>query len=68
MPITQQQLLQILPSAGHVAGALVSALNDAMARFEIEGCLRVAAFQAQVGHELGELRALVENLTTAPRA
>jgi predicted chitinase len=33
----------------------VSALNDAMARFKIEGRLRVAAFLAQVGHESGQL-------------
>ena len=62
MPITQQQLLQILPNAGPVAGVFVSALNDAMARFKIEGRLRVAAFLAQVGHESGQLRTLVENL------
>ncbi|PYY72184.1 glycoside hydrolase family 19 [Pseudomonas jessenii] len=62
MPITSQQLLQILPSAGPVAGVFVSALNDAMARFKIEGRLRVAAFLAQVGHESGQLRTLVENL------
>ena len=62
MPITAQQLLQILPNAGPVAGVFVSALNDAMARFKIEGRLRVAAFLAQVGHESGQLRTLVENL------
>jgi putative chitinase len=62
MPITSQQLLQILPNAGSVAGVFVSALNDAMARFKIEGRLRVAAFLAQVGHESGQLRTLVENL------
>ena len=44
MPITQQQVLRILPSAGPVAGFFVPALNDAMARFKIEGRLRVAAF------------------------
>ncbi|WP_223542064.1 hypothetical protein [Pseudomonas sp. BF-RE-26] len=62
MPITAQQLLQILPSAGPVAGVFVSALNDAMARFKIDGRLCVAAFLAQVGHESGQLRTLVENL------
>jgi putative chitinase len=62
MSITQQQLLQILPSAGPVAGVFVSALNDAMTRFKIEGQLRVAAFLAQIGHESGQLRTLVENL------
>lgn len=62
MPITQQQLLQILPNARPVAGVFVPALNDAMARFKIEGRVRVAAFLAQVGHESGQLRTLVENL------
>ena len=60
--VTQQLLLQILPNAGPVASVFVSALNDAMARFKIEGRLRVAAFLAQVGHESGQLRTLVENL------
>lgn len=62
MPITQQQLLKILPNAGPVAGVFVSALNDAMSRFNIQGPLRVAAFLAQIGHESGQLRTLVENL------
>lgn len=62
MSITAQQLLQIFPNAGPVAGVFVSALNDAMARFKIEGRLRVAAFLAQTGHESGQLRTLVENL------
>jgi putative chitinase len=62
MPITQQQLLQILPNAGPVAGVFVSALNDAMDLFRITGRLRVAAFLAQVGHESGQLRTMVENL------
>lgn len=62
MPITSQQLLQILPNAGPVAGVFVSALNDSMARYKIDNRLRVAAFLAQVGHESGQLRTLVENL------
>jgi putative chitinase len=62
MAITQKQLLQILPNAGPVAGVFVHTLNDAMARFKIEGRLRVAAFLAQIGHESGQLRTLVENL------
>ena len=62
MSITAQQLLQILPNAGPVAGVFVSALNDAMARFKIHSRLRESAFLAQVGHESGQLRTLVENL------
>lgn len=56
MPITEQQLLQILPNAGRQAGVFVSALNTAMNRYSIVGAPRVAAFIAQVGHESGQLR------------
>lgn len=56
MPITEQQLLQILPNAGHQAGVFVPALNTAMNRYGIVGTARVAAFIAQVGHESGQLR------------
>ncbi len=51
MPITERQLLQILPSARPVAGIFLPALNRAMARFKINSRLRTAAFLAQVGHE-----------------
>ena len=56
MPITAQQLLQILPNAGAKAGVFVPVLNTAMVRFQIVGAKRVAAFIAQVGHESGQLR------------
>jgi len=56
MPITEQQLLQILPNAGRQAGVFVSVLNTAMNRYGIVGTPRVAAFIAQVGHESGQLR------------
>ena len=62
MPITVQQLLQILPSAGQVAGVFVPVLNTAMSRYQIVGAKRIAAFVAQVGHESGHLTRLVENL------
>ncbi|WP_338523379.1 glycoside hydrolase family 19 protein [Pseudomonas batumici] len=62
MPITQQQLLQILPNAGQVAGVFVPALNTAMNSYQIVTTQRVAAFLAQVGHESGQLTQLVENL------
>ncbi|MBC8782813.1 glycoside hydrolase family 19 protein [Pseudomonas fluorescens] len=56
MPITEQQLLQILPNSGRQAGVFVTALNTAMNRYGIVGTARVAAFIAQVGHESGQLR------------
>ena len=62
MPITEQQLLQILPRARPIAGIFVPALNRAMARWKIDSRVRQAAFLAQVGHESGQLRNLVENL------
>lgn len=55
MPITTQQLLQILPNAGAKAGVFAPALNTAMQRYQIVGAKRVAAFIAQIGHESGQL-------------
>ncbi|ETF08379.1 glycoside hydrolase family 19 protein [Pseudomonas moraviensis] len=55
MPITAQQLLQILPNAGAKAGVFVPVLNTAMLRYQIVGTRRVAAFIAQIGHESGQL-------------
>ena len=62
MPITEQQLLQILPNAGPVAGVFVPVLNTAMGKYGIVTRLRVAAFIAQVGHESGHLRRVRESL------
>jgi putative chitinase len=56
MPITSQQLLQILPNAGNQADVFASALNLAMDRYQINTQLRIAAFIAQVGHESGQFR------------
>ncbi|MGY2185511.1 glycoside hydrolase family 19 protein [Pseudomonas sp. SDO5591_S426] len=55
MPITAQQLLQILPNARTQAGVFVPVLNTAMQRYQIVGTKRVAAFLAQIGHESGQL-------------
>ncbi|HCF3494393.1 TPA: glycoside hydrolase family 19 protein [Pseudomonas aeruginosa] len=62
MLITEQQLLQIFPNAGHRAGFFVPALNVAMERFDITSPVRLAAFLAQVGHESSQLTRLVEIL------
>ncbi|MBC3411270.1 glycoside hydrolase family 19 protein [Pseudomonas sp. SWRI51] len=61
-PITEQQLLQILPKARPVAGIFLPALNRAALRWKIDSRVRMAAFLAQVGHESGQLRNLGENL------
>ena len=55
MPITAQQLLQILQNAGAKAGVFAPVLNVAMGRYQIVGAQRVAAFIAQIGHESGQL-------------
>jgi putative chitinase len=60
MPITSQQLLQILPNAGAKAGVFASALSLAMDRYQINSRLRMAAFVAQVGHESGQFRYVKE--------
>lgn len=60
MPITEQQLLQILPNAGRQAGVFVPVLNAAMGKYGIVTRLRIAAFIAQVGHESGQFRWLRE--------
>jgi len=60
MPITAQQLLQILPSAGKQAGVFASALTLAMDKYQINTRLRMAAFIAQVGHESGQFRYVKE--------
>lgn len=60
MPITEQQLLQILPNAGRQAGVFVPVLNAAMDKYGIVTKLRIAAFIAQVGHESGQLRYVLE--------
>ncbi|NNB12054.1 glycoside hydrolase family 19 protein [Pseudomonas fragi] len=60
MSITPQQLLQILPDAGPVAGVFVPVLNAAMGHYQIIGPKRVAAFIAQIGHESGQLKYVKE--------
>ena len=60
MSITQQQLLQIPPNAGPVAGVFVPVLNAAMGHYQIVGTKRVAAFIAQIGHESGQLKYVKE--------
>ncbi|QAY84490.1 glycoside hydrolase family 19 protein [Pseudomonas arsenicoxydans] len=56
MTVTQQLLETIMPNARPQAGVFISALNSAMARFNIDTPKRIAAFLAQVGHESGQLQ------------
>lgn len=56
MPITEQQLLRIIPNAGRQAGVCIPGLNTARGRYGIVVKLHVAAFLAQVWNESGQLR------------
>lgn len=68
MPITAQQLLQILLGSDKQVGVFASALSLAIDQFQINTPKRMAAFIAQVGHESGQLRYLVENLNYSAEA
>ncbi|WP_259171833.1 glycoside hydrolase family 19 protein [Pseudomonas sp. BIGb0164] len=56
MVISLPQLLQVMPGARPRAGIFLTALNDAMNRYDINRAKRIAAFLAQIGYESGELR------------
>ncbi len=56
MRLTEQQLLMIFPGARTRAGLFLLALNNAMARRNINSPGRIAAFLAQIGHESGQLQ------------
>lgn len=60
MDITLEQLLTIMPFAKQRALNFVDPLNAAMNEFEINTPDRQAMFLAQVAHESGELRYMLE--------
>ncbi|ROH93008.1 glycoside hydrolase family 19 protein [Stagnimonas aquatica] len=62
MQITQTQLSRIMPRNPDIP-TWTAVLNSAMAEFQIASRAdRIAAFLAQIAHESGEMRRLVENL------
>ena len=63
---TESHLKTFLPNALQAAAWTV-ALTAAMERFEINSSARIAAFLAQIAHESGELRRVVENLNYSAR-
>ena len=65
--ISQDQLTAFLPTLAG-ADAWTAALNAAMDRFEINTPQRAAAFLAQVAHESGEFKQLVESLGNGDEA
>ena len=65
--LNEAQLTAFLPGLSGVTG-WTGSLNAAMDRFEINTPQRGAAFLAQIAHESGEFKRLVENLNySAPR-
>jgi len=58
--MTREDLLAIMPYAKPRIAAFFSPLVDAMDEFEINTPLRQAAFLAQIGHESGQLRYVLE--------
>ncbi len=64
--VTAAQLTQIMPRVD--AATWTDVLNEGMEAYEIVGPLRRAAFLAQIAHESGELRRLVENLSYSASA
>lgn len=65
--VTTDQLQQIMPHAGSLAGKYVEALNAAMANHGIDSASQIAAFLAQVGVESNDLRNVAENLNYSAR-
>ena len=55
MPLTEGQLLKIMPNARLQAGVFISVINSAMSGYNINTPKRSAAFLAQIGHESGQL-------------
>lgn len=61
MPVTSQQLMEIMRHASHARLALFEPhLNQAMQKFNIATLRRAAAFIAQLAHESGEFRYMEE--------
>lgn len=58
--MTRDDLLAIMPYAKPRIAAFFSPLVDAMEEFDITTPLRQAAFLAQIGHESGQLRYVLE--------
>lgn len=62
LPISEQQLKQCMPNARESAiDSFLPGLNQAMGEFRINTPMRIAAFLAQIGHESGQLTAMVES-------
>lgn len=60
LPVTRAVLLTIMPSAESRLMLYQQPLNDSMEIHQIDTKRRVAAFLAQLAHESGELRYVVE--------
>jgi predicted chitinase len=61
MPVTTEQLVRIMPHASRKKLTdWLGALNEAMAAYEINTALRMAAFVSQLAHESGEFNFMSE--------
>ncbi len=60
MPITEQQVRQMMPNAGRRLDAHWPYINPALERAAIDTPARIAAFLAQLAHESGEYRWMEE--------
>lgn len=60
MKISEQQLHQMMPNAGHRLDAHVPFINPALEHAHIDTPDRIAAFLAQLAHESGEYRYMEE--------
>jgi len=66
MNVTSEQILEMLPHCRQ-PDLWATALDAAMARFDIATPSRAAAFLAQIAYESGELNHLSENLDYSPQ-
>ncbi|MGD1846092.1 MAG: peptidoglycan-binding protein [Salibacteraceae bacterium] len=65
--ITREQLAEILSTSEYI-DTYYQALNDALKKFQINTPLRIVHFIAQVAHESGSFRFVVENLNYSASA
>lgn len=68
MKITEHHLSRLFPNAGAHARTFAPWLSAAALKYQISTRARVAAFLAQVGHESGQLKRMVENLNYTAQA
>lgn len=66
--VTASELARVMQIQADIAEAWCCELNAAMRRYGIDAPARQAAFLAQIGHESGSLRYVIENLNYSAEA